>query len=138
MRELKWPHVALVVATLAALSWLSYQGKDATTVLSGVFMVLGALGFGLLINKQSELKDQQTEIKQNTETIKDNTNGRISQMMQMLDQQARDHRREMSAMADKLATMVPAPLEPPVSGAGTAEASKGYDDPADFLKHLKE
>lgn len=124
MKDLKWPVVAVIVALLLTLGFLSYHDKDVTAVLAGIIAVLSALGFGYTYNQQRELQGQQMEIKQNTETIKDQTNGRISQLTQMLDQQARDHRREMSALADRLAGMVPGPVEP-TSGAGVYAETKG-------------
>jgi hypothetical protein len=117
MKDLKWPAVAVISLLVLILGWLSYFGKDATTVLAGVIAVLGALGFGYTLNRQGEIQGEQKEIRQNTETIKEQTNGRISQLMSMIDEQNRAHRREMSAMADKLANMVPASPDP-TSGAG--------------------
>lgn len=123
--DLKWPAVAVIVALLAVLGWLAYNGKDASTVLAGVIAVLGALGYGMLTNKQSDIQTQQGEIKQNTETIKEQTNGRITQLMEIVEKQHRDHqsqadqhRRDMKEMAEKMALMVPAPFDPPVSGGG--------------------
>lgn len=121
--DLKWPAVVIIVALIVVLGWLSYYGKDASTVLAGIIAVLGALGYGMLTNKQSDIQTQQSEIKSNTETIKDQTNGRITQLMEMLDKRDRDHqtqadqhRRDMKEMADKMALMTPPPPEP---GGGT-------------------
>lgn len=107
--RLKWPAVVVILGLLVVLGFLSYKGKDATTVLTGVLAVLTALGFGYTLNRQSELQNSQTEIRQNTETIKEQTNGNIGSFMTMLEQQNRDHRRDMIAMADKLAAMLPPP-----------------------------
>lgn len=127
MKDLKWPGVVLVASVLipliCVLGWLSYQGKDATTLLAGVGLVLTALGFGYQFNKTSE-------IQQSTAKIEENTNGRIGQLNATLEQQRLDlaaaneahsravrdmadqHRRDMREMADKLATMVPAEILP--------------------------
>lgn len=105
--KLKWPAVAVILGLLVVLGILSYFGKDATTVLTGVLAVLTALGFGYTLNRQSELQNSQSEIKQNTETIKEQTNGNVTAFMVMLEQQNRDHRRDMREMADKLAAMMP-------------------------------
>lgn len=105
--RLKWPAVAVILGLLVVLGVLSYFGKDATTVLTGVLAVLTALGFGYTLNRQSELQNSQSEIKQNTETIKENTNGNITAFMNMLETQNRDHRRDMREMAERLAAMMP-------------------------------
>ncbi len=127
MKDLRWPGVVLVVSVLVplicVLGWLSYQGKDATTLLAGVGLVLTALGFGYQFNKTSE-------IQQSTAKIEENTNGRIGQLNATLEQQRLDlaaaneahsravrdmadqHRRDMREMADRLATMVPAEIIP--------------------------
>ena len=131
MKDLKWPAVAVIVALLLVLAWLSDRGKDATVVLAGVFTVLGALGYGVLSSKQADLQNSQTEIKQNTDTIKEQTNGNIGQMMAMLEQQGRDHRRDMKEMADKLAFMVPPDHPGSVSGAGVY-ADKEHRHSADL------
>lgn len=116
--DLKWPAVAVIVALLVVLGFLSYKGKDATTVLAGVIAVLGALGFGYTFNKTSE-------IQQSTAKIEENTNGRISQMTMLIEKQQKDladvndrHRRDMREMADKLALMTPPTLDPPVPETG--------------------
>lgn len=128
MKDLKWPAVVLVASVLIpliiVLGWLSYQGKDATTLLAGVGLVLTALGFGYQFNKTSE-------IQQSTAKIEENTNGRIGQLTATVEQQRLDiaaaneahsravrdmadqHRRDMREMADKLATMMPAEVVPP-------------------------
>lgn len=124
--KLKWPAVVVIVALLAVLGWLSYFGKDATTVLAGVIAVLGALGFGYQFSKTSEIQEKQTEIKKTTDTIQEQTNGRISQMMNMMERQNQEHRREMAAMADKMATMTP-PIDPP-----GVYADKEHKHPSDL------
>jgi len=108
MKDLKWPAVAVIVALLMVLGWLSYNGKDAATVLAGVIAVLSALGFGYQFSKTSD-------IQQSTARIEENTNGRIGQLTRELEAQRLQlaqvneaHRRDMSQMADRLATMVPA------------------------------
>lgn len=122
MKDLKWPIVVLAVSVLipliVVLGWLSYEGKDATTLLSGTLLILSALGFGHLISKQNDIQET-------TATIKEQTNGRISQLTSMVAQQQRDqiaandrHRMDMKEMADKMAMMIPAAMEPPVSGGG--------------------
>lgn len=123
MKDLKWPAVVVILGLLAVLGFLSYQSKDATTVLAGVIAVLGALGFGYQFSKTSEIQERQTEIKNNTEAIREQTNGRITEMMGMLDRQNQEHRREMAAMADRLAQMIPpsTPMMPPTSGIPTME-----------------
>lgn len=125
---MKWPAVVVIVALLMVLGWLSYAGKDATTVLAGVIAVLGALGFGYQFTKTSE-------IQQSTAKIEENTNGRIGQLTRLVEQQRQDmmsasdqHRRDMRDMADKLATMMPAEAIPTsVSGAGAyADRERGH------------
>lgn len=134
MKDLKWPAVVLVASVLipliVVLGWLSYMGKDATTLLAGVGLVLGALGFGYQFNKTSE-------IQQSTAKIEENTNGRIGQLTQLLEQQriqiasANDqHRRDMKEMAETLATMTP-PVEAPVPGAAMY-ATKEHRHPSDL------
>lgn len=118
---MKWPAVVVIVALLMVLGWLSYAGKDATTVLAGVIAVLGALGFGYQFTKTSE-------IQQSTAKIEENTNGRIGQLTRLVEQQRQDmmsasdqHRRDMREMAEKLAAMMPAEAvsaSASVSGAG--------------------
>jgi hypothetical protein len=107
VRDLKWPAVTVIIALLAVLGALAYFGKDAATVLAGVITVLGALGFGYTFNRQAE-------IQQSTARIEENTNGRIGQLVAMVEKQQRDqqaqtdqHRRDMREMADKLAMMTP-------------------------------
>lgn len=117
--DLKWPAVVVILGLLLVLGFLSYNGKDATTVLAGVIAVLGALGFGYTFNKTSE-------IQQSTAKIEENTNGRISHMTTLIEKGQRElaevndrHRRDMREMADKLASMMPVPENPSsVSGAG--------------------
>ena len=123
MKKLEWTHVVLILGIMTVLGGLSYLGKDATIVLTGVIAVLGALGFGLMLNKQSETQERQGEIKENVSLIKEQTNGRISQLIAMQERQAEMRRRDMKEMADKMAIMTPLPLEPPVSGAGGGEHS---------------
>lgn len=128
MKDLKWPAVVLVTSVLIpliiVLGWLSYQGKDATTLLAGVGLVLTALGFGYQFNKTSELQ-------QSTAKIEENTNGRIGQLTTTVEQQRLDiaatneahsrairdmadqHRRDIREMADKLATMMPTEMVVP-------------------------
>lgn len=128
MKDLKWPAVVVIVCLMVILGWLSYQGKDATTVLAGIIAVLGALGFGYQFSKTSE-------IQQATAKIEENTNGRMGELAKaaesertenralveklIRDQQANNdqHRRDMKEMADKLAMMTP-PAELPVSVSG--------------------
>lgn len=105
--DLKWPAVVVIVALLAILGWLSYAGKDATTVLAGVIAVLGALGFGYQFTKTSE-------IQQSTAKIEENTNGRIGHLMDMVSSLQSDlantnasHNRNLREMADKMAVMTP-------------------------------
>ena len=140
MKDLKWTHVTLIAIVLAVLGGLSFYDKDVAAVLSGVVLILGALGFNSLMSKQSDLQNQQTEIKQTADTIKEQTNGRIAQLTAMLERQnenhrreitamADEHRREMAAMADKLAAMTPPPMEP-ISGGGFY--AKGGDHPSDL------
>lgn len=107
MKDLKWPAVAVIGILVVTLGVLSYFDKDATMVLTSVMAVLTALGFGYTLNRQSELQNSQTEIRQNTETIKEQTNGNVGSLMAMIEQQNRDHRRDMREMADKLAAMTP-------------------------------
>jgi cell division protein FtsB len=131
VKDLKWPAVVVIMVLMVTLGFLAYHDKDVTAVLAGIMAVLSALGFGYTYSQQRELQGQQNEIKSNTETIKDQTNGNIGQLTQMLDQQARDHRREMSALADKLAGMMPASSEP-TSGAGVYAETKGTGHPSDL------
>lgn len=118
MRKLEWTHVALVGIFMVILGGLSYLGKDGMVVLTGVIAVLGALGFGFMMNKQAEIQEKQGEISQSATIIKEQTNGRISQLMATIERQNEQHRRDMKEMADKMAMMGPLPLEPPVSGVG--------------------
>lgn len=125
MKELKWPAVAVIGILLVVLGFLSYAGKDATTVLAGVTLVLSALGFGYFNNRQSEIQQTQTRTQGTVDAIKEQTNGRITELMAMVEKQHRDHqeqadrhRRDMREVADKMALMGPLPLEPPVSGGG--------------------
>lgn len=122
MKDLKWPAVVLAASVLVpligVLGWLAYQGKDATTLLAGVVMILSALGFGYQFNKTAE-------IAQSTAKIEENTNGRIGSLTAQVEQQRRDmlsvtdqHRRDMKEMAEVLATMTPAAPEPSPHGGG--------------------
>ena len=135
MKDLKWPAVVVGVSImftlLVVLGVLAWAGKDATTVLAGVIAVLGALGFGYQYHRT-------TEIQQSTARIEENTNGRMSQMARELEAQRmalasanERHRQDMKEMADRMATMIPAPLEPPVSGAG-AYVQRGAGDTSDL------
>jgi hypothetical protein len=121
MKDLKWPAVAVIVALLAVLGFLSYVDKDPSTVLAGVIAVLSALGFGYQFSKTSD-------IAQSTARIEENTNGRMGQLARELEQQRvalananAAHRQDMKEMADRLAVMVPAPPEPAVSGTPMGE-----------------
>jgi len=118
MKDLKWPAVAVIGVLIVVLGFLSYVDKDPSTVLAGVIAVLSALGFGYQFSKTSE-------IAQSTARIEENTNGRMGQMSREIEAQRmalananEKHRQDMKEMADKLAVMIPAPLEPPVSGLG--------------------
>jgi hypothetical protein len=122
MKDLKWPAVAVIAVLVVVLGLLSYFDKDPSTVLAGVIAVLSALGFGYQFSKTSE-------IAQSTARIEENTNGRMSQMARELEAHRLSlasanerHRQDMREMADRLAIMVPAPLEPPVSGAPLGES----------------
>jgi uncharacterized protein HemX len=125
VKDLKWPAVAVIGILLVVLGGLSYADKNATTVLAGVIAVLGALGFGYNYSKQSEMAQKQTETQGTVDAIKEQTNGRITDLMTMVEKQQRDHqatndqhRRDMKEMAERLAQMMPPPFDPPVSGAG--------------------
>ena len=130
MKDLKWPAVVVIGILLVVLGVLAYAGKDAATVLAGVITVLGALGFGYFNNKQSEIQEKQTQTQGTVDAIKEQTNGRITELMGLIDKMHRDHqnqadqhRRDMKEMADKMALMAPLPLEPPVSGGGMPHPS---------------
>lgn len=128
MKDLKWPAVAIIVPLLGILGILAWHEKDATMVISGVLLVLGALGFAHMSNKQ-------TEIQETAATIKEQTNGRIGQLTAMIEKQTvdlarvnEDHNRAMANLADQnradmkemaevLARMMPPP-EPPISVSG--------------------
>lgn len=118
MKDLKWPAVAVIITLLLVLGFLAYSGKDSGTVLAGVIGVLSALGFGYTFNKTSE-------IQQSNARLEENTNGRMGQLVNQLEQQRLQlasvndqHRRDMKEMADKMALMIPAPLENPASVSG--------------------
>lgn len=115
MKDLRWPHVAVVLGAFGVLGTLAYFEKDAAAVITGVLALLGVMGF---------VAYQQSEIKQTTATIKDQTNGNIGQLMAMMEQTRQDlvasndqHRRDMKEMADKMAMMTP-PSDSPVPPAG--------------------
>lgn len=118
MKELKWPAVVVIIVLILVLGYLSYYGKDATTVLAGIIAVLGALGFGYQFSKQSEIQASNAK-------IEEQTNGRMSQMAELMEkvlhvQQATSerHRQDMKEMVDKMAVMSPIPTDLPVSGGG--------------------
>lgn len=133
-KDLKWPAVVVILGMVAALAFLSFYDKDVTPVLAGIIAVLGALGFGVTFNKQSETQ-------QTVATIKEQTNGRMGDLMATVEQQRQDqnaanerHQREMShlvaenvrtmkEMADKLAAMVPPEAVNPISGVGSGEGN---------------
>jgi hypothetical protein len=122
MKDLKWPVAAVIGILVVVLGTLSYFDKDTSTVLASVIAVLSALGFGYQFSKTSE-------IAQSTARIEENTNGRMSQMARELEAQrlalasANDrHHQDMKQMADKMALMIPAPLEPPTSGIPVGES----------------
>lgn len=125
-QNLKWPAVVVILGLVIVLGFLAYHDKDVTAVLAGIIAVLGALGFGYTFNKQSE-------IQQSTAKIEENTNGRISQMTNLIEKQQRDlaevndrHRRDMRDMAERLATMTPPVPDNPssVSGGGAGATWK--------------
>lgn len=126
MKELKWPAVAVILGLMVVLGFLADRGKDATIVLAGIIAVLGALGFGALHNKQSEIQASAAKIEASNSEIKENTNGRIGQLTDLLEKTLRSqqdsndqHRRDMKDMIDKMAVMSPIPTDPPVSGGGS-------------------
>lgn len=94
MKDLRWPHMVVVLGALAAVSWLTYTGKDSAVIL----LLLGALGF---------VVHQQAEIKQQTETIKQQTNGTNTELLQMIDRLQREKA--------ELALKVPTDSETPPS-----------------------
>jgi hypothetical protein len=124
VKDLKWPAVVVIVVLIAVLGWLSDRGKDATTVLAGVIAILSALGFGYINNKQSEIAASSAR-------LEENTNGRMTQLTNLVEQQRLQiasindqHRRDMLALADKLAIMTP-PLDLPVTVSGVPSHTHG-------------
>lgn len=108
MKDLGWPHVVVILGVLGVIGFLTYQDKDGAAVIGGALALLAAMGFS--INKLSE-------IQQSAATIKEQTNGRMGEFVTLLEQMRRDnvnivdqHRRDMVAMADKLAAMSPPPI----------------------------
>lgn len=115
MKDLKWQHVVIVVAFMGVLGFLNYTGNDGATLLNSLMMLLNVLGFGFMLTKQSELSETAA-------TIKEQNNGRMSEMLNLVQQQRADqaaanerHSKEMAAMAERLAMM--APMSPPPPAA---------------------
>lgn len=100
MKDLRWPHVIMVLGALGVLGWLTYEGKDGATVIAGALALLGALGY---------VAHQQGEIKSQTEAIKQQTNGTNTELLRQLENKDRT----IKQMADKMAEMTPPP-----SGSG--------------------
>lgn len=96
MKDLKWTHVVLIAIVLGVLAFLTYNGKDGAALIAGALALLGALGF--VVSKQSDLQETAA-------TIKDQTNGRVGELIRIVEQQQRD----IKQMADKMAEMSPAP-----------------------------
>ncbi len=129
MKKLEWTHVAVIGLLLLVMGGLSYLGKPTEAMLGAVLAVLAAFGFGFLNNKQNEIMEKQHEITATTGAIKEQTNGRIGELTSLVEQAIRaqqnmadQHRRDLKEMADKMAQMTPAVLEP-VSGPGGEHAS---------------
>lgn len=106
MKDLRWPHVTVIVAVLGMLGWLSYEGKDGAGVIAGVLALLGALGY---------VAHQQSQIKEHTSAIKQQTNGSLSELMR----QSENKDRIIKELADKLAEMQP-PTAPPTDSDETS------------------
>lgn len=82
MKDLRWPHVAVVLGAFGVLGTLAFFGKDSAAVVTGVLALLGVMGF---------VAYQQSEIKAHVETVKSNTNGNISTLMETIDRLQREN-----------------------------------------------
>lgn len=118
MKNLEWPQVALAAVALAVLGFLSWKGIDATPVIGGVLTLL-------VLNKQQEAQKDQGALKASVDIIQGQTNGRLTELMSLVEKQNAAHleamatlRREQAAMmdrhradlkeaADKMALMAP-------------------------------
>lgn len=94
MKDLRWPHVAVVLGALAVLGTLAYFEKDSATVVTGVVVLLGVMGF---------VAHQQSEIKQTASVIKEQTNGTNSELLRIIER--------LQAEKTELALRVPPPVE---------------------------
>lgn len=95
MKELRWPHAAVVLGAFAVLGTLAFFGKDSAAVITGVMALLGVMGF---------VAFQQQEIKSHVETVRAQTNGNVGQLMETIDRLQREN--------TELALRVPAPADP--------------------------
>lgn len=118
MKDLRWPHVALIAVVLGVLGGLAYAGKDSAALVGGVIALLGAMG--MIVKGQAEVKEQATAIKEQTNgntsalltTVTDLQRHLIEQQRvhqeQMIEQQ-KMHQEQLLSLAERLAGMQPLP-----------------------------
>lgn len=102
MKDLRWPHVVVVLGALGVLGTLAFFDKDSAAVITGVLALLGVMGF---------VAYQQQEIKAHVETVKTNTNGNNAELMELVKKLQQENK--------ELALRVPAPA--PDSEASSVE-----------------
>lgn len=103
MKNVTWPQVALILGAVAMLLGtvvvLSLKEQDVDNVLQFGGILIGALGIGTVVAKQSEIKDQ--------------VNGRMSKLIEVVE-----------AMMHRLAeapALPPRQAEPPTPAAQSSD-----------------
>ncbi len=112
IRDITWKHVTLILGFFVTVAILSITGHDTGAFVAIGLGVLGALG--IVVGQVAGTKEAASAVVQQT-------NGNMTQLLSMVE-----------AMANQMATMMPAPpsIRPPISPDAASWDPRRQDPPA--------